>query len=506
MPQFHRTAQHEFYAFLYVVINRQPPGTQGGKKNRVEQIKLMVMAKKKMGSSIPVFILILLLSLSAWSCHRGPVDNGNDTIDSTELIGSPSLPSPQDIKVNIYIENSGSMDGFVEKGTTDFKDDVYNLLVDIENWYDPNDEGSVHLYFINNDCKEKLQVFDASSGKEIADFATWIGVNWKKQMLNRGSNTNINNIFSSILQRTDEQTISILISDCIYSIGNGKTMEQLGIAKAGTKDAFLKGCKRGERDLATSIYRMTSAFDGSYYPYTGDANKFLYRGDLPYYICVFANNDVMNDFCSKVTISEKDYKGYKNRYTISHSSTEEPYWTILPLTKKKGRFQKIREENCVDKVHGIDNVERDRYGVLSFCVAVDMSGVNVQEDYLLNPANYILDNTRYTIASITPFNKEEINPSDLIMLQKGSQMPTHILTIEATGTAICDLGISLERKMPQWIDTFNIMDDTSKEKLENKGNVGSFGLRYWIEGISRAYETLYPGDNEYFNLKITIKK
>ena len=25
--------------------------------------------------------------------------------------------------------------------------------------------------------------------------------------------------------------------------------------------------------------------------------------------------------------------------------------------------------------------------------------------------------------------------------------------------------------MPQWIDTFNIMDDTSKEKLENKESV-----------------------------------
>lgn len=462
---------------------------------------MVIIKNKKKGNNIPVLILLLLVSLSALSCQRGIVNDGIDSIDSTETMEGPLLSCTQNIKVNIYIENSGSMDGFV-KGLTNFKSDIGNLLADVKYHYD---EENIKMFFIHNDAHEILRTPEASSGKDLADVAQWIGVEWRKEP--RGSNTKLNNIFKTILDRTDDRTVSILISDCIYSIGkNGNTIDLLDHEKTTTKDAFLTRSKKGNMKLATSIYRMTSAFDGNYYPYTGDVNKYYYRGELPYYICVFADNNVMNDFCTKVKISEKDYKGYKNRYTIAHSSTEEPYWTILPLTNKKGRFKKIREKNCVDKVHGIEKVERDRNGVLSFCVAVDMSDVNVQEDYLLNPANYILDNTRYTISSITPFNKEEINPSDLMMLQKSSRMPTHILTIEATGTAVCDLEIALERKMPQWIDTFNIMDDTSKEKLENKGNVGSFGLRYWIEGISRAYETLYPGDNAYFNFNITIKK
>lgn len=462
----------------------------------MRQIKI-----KRIKIAIFVFFFATLILSTFGSCRRGGDADVNDSIDTLETEDSTKV-SHQDIKVNIYIENSGSMDGFV-KGRTNFKNDIGYLLVSIKCHYG---EDNVKMYFIHNDVHEDLTTSELSSGKELADLAQWIDVEWKKEP--RGSNTKLNNIFKAILERTNDETVSILISDCIYSIGkNGNTIDLLDHEKNTTIDAFLTRSKRGNRTLSTSIYRMLSAFNGKYYPYTGDKDSFYYRGDLPYYICVFANNDVMNDFCSKVTISDKKvYNGYKNRYTISHSSTEEPYWTILPLTNKKGRFQKIREKNCVDKVHGIDNVERDRNGVLSFCVAVDMSGVNVQEDYLLNPDNYVLDNTRYAITSITPFNKEEINPSDLIMLQKSSQMPTHILTIEATGTAICDLGLALERKMPQWIDTFNIMDDTSKEKLENKGNVGSFGLHYWIEGISRAYETLYPGDTTYYNLKITIKK
>lgn len=458
----------------------------------MRQIKI-----KRIKIAIFVFFFATLILSTFGSCRRGGGADVNDSIDTLET-ENPTKVSHQDIKVNIYIENSGSMDGFV-KGLTNFKSDIGNLLADVKYHYD---EENIKLYFIHNDAQEILRTPEASIGKDLADVAQWMEVEWKKEK--RGSNTKLNNIFKTILDRTDHRTVSILISDCIYSIGkNGNTIDLLDHEKTTTKDAFLTRSKKGNMKLATSIYRMTSQFNGNYYPYTGDKDMFVFRGELPYYLCVFADNDIMTDFCTKVKISEKDYKGYKNRYTISHGSVVEPYWTVLPLTNKNGRFQKIREGNSVDGVHGIDNVKRDRNGLLTFCVAVDMSNINVQEDYLLNPDNYNLDNTRFAITSITPFNKEEINPSDYAMLQKGSKTPTHILTIEATGTAICDLEIMLERKMPQWIDQYNIMDDTGKEKLKNGG---SFGLRYWIEGISRAYETLFPEDNSYFKFKITIKK
>lgn len=453
---------------------------------------------RKRLSDICILLLSMCISLTMYSCKRGIVSEGEETIDT--IINEPSSPSEEvnDIKVNIYIENSGSMDGFI-KGVTDFKSDIGNLLADVKYQYD---EENIKIYFIHNDTHEILRTSEASTGQDLADVAQWIGIEWKKEP--RGSNTKLNNIFKKILERTDDKTVSILISDCIYSIGkSGKTIDLLDHEKTTTKDAFLTRSKKGDIKLATSIYRMTSLFDGWYYPYTGDANRFSFKGELPYYICVFADNNVMNDFCSKIKISEKDYKGYNNRYSIAHISTEEPYWSVLPLTNKKGRFQKIRGNNSIYNVHGIENVEHDRSGAFSFSVAVDMSGVNVQEDYLLDPSNYILDNSRYIISSITSFNKDDVNPSDMIMLQKSPKMPTHIITIEATGTAVCDLEIALERKLPHWVDQFNIMDDTKPAMIKN---CESFGLRYWIEGISRAYETLYPNDNAYFNFKITIKK
>lgn len=442
-----------------------------------------------------IIALVFIIPLSLRSCKRVEDRTNNVPLDTPGKVEDTSQTlQSNDIKVNIYIESSGSMDGFVE-GSTNFKHDIGDLLVDVKYYYD---EENVKLYFIHNDFREKLKM--RTIEKELANFADWIDVDWKNEP--RGCNTKLNNIFDTILRKTDANTVSILISDCIYSIGNGETKNSLFSARSQTKDAFLSRIKKRDIKLATSIYRMLSEFNGKYYPYTGDAHSFKVNDkSLPYYICVFADNNVMYDFYSKIKIS--DCKGYNKKYTLAHSSSEEPYWTILPVTNKKGRFQRIREHNSVNAVHGIENVEHDKDGLFSFCVAIDMSGINVQEDYLLDPSNYILDNYRYKITTITPYNKEDLNSSDLVIIQKSTKNPTHIITIEATGTAVCDLELSLERKMPHWIDQYNIMDDTKCDSIESGG---SFGLRYWIEGISEAYEIIYPGDNTYFSFKITIKK
>jgi hypothetical protein len=55
--------------------------------------------------------------------------------------------------------------------------------------------------------------------------------------------------------------------------------------------------------------------------------------------------------------------------------------------------------------------------------------------------------------------------------------------------------------MPQWITDSNTEDDTDKSKLVGK----TFGLKYWIDGIAEAYETIYPENKNYFECSISIK-
>lgn len=443
---------------------------------------------------------LLLIPLLTTSCNGRRVDDTEQESDTPEELNRDIVSYDEevsdDIKVNIYVENSGSMDGFV-KGLTNFKSDIGNLLADVKYHYN---EENVKIYFIHNDLHENLKIFDAASGKDLADVAQWINVEWKKEP--RGSNTKLNNIFKKILDNTDGRTVSILISDCIYSIGkNGNTMDLLDHEKTTTKDAFLSRSKKGDMVLSTLIFRMISSFDGKYYPYTGDVNNYQYTGNLPYFICVFADNTLMKDFCTKVKISDKDYKGYTNRYSFVHGSAHAPRWTILPMTKKSGRFNASRESKFW--VHGIEGVKMERGKHLAFAIAIDMNEINVPDDYMTDISNYELDNDKYQIDSITHYNGNSINSTDLAMIKRGEHTPTHVIYIKSTGTAVCDLTITLKRQVPIWVSKYSIMDDTKPDSIRTGG---SFGLQYWVEGISRAYETLYPNETAYYELCVKITK
>ena len=417
--------------------------------------------------------------------------------------------------VNVYIENSGSMDGFVN-GFTEFKGDIGKLLVDLKYHYG-ND--NVHIYFIRNDKpigkgqEEELQVKEWKDSKtDIADFAKAIDLTWKEDKSYRGSNTNLNNIFRRILDSTDRNTISILVSDCIYSIGNGETIQQLNAAKNTTYDAFLMASKRNGGYLATTVVKMKSFFNGKYYPFTGDRNAFKIIGELPYYICVISNQDNLADFNKDIKIQKLD--GFDNKYVIDKGSVDSLYYATLGSQKlrKGGSYRTIKKDNY----HSFENVSfggsscsHSEKQELEFAVAIDMKRIDVDVNYLLDTSNYVLSNNLFRVKEVCDKNKkkQDIYPAEWDRIKDSS---SHIIVLQATETIFSipkkdglSVKIGLKKQMPQWIEECNTLDDTSVKKLEGRK---SFGLKYWIEGIAEAYEKMYAKDKNYFEIEIKIKK
>lgn len=411
-------------------------------------------------------------------------------------------------KVNIYIENSGSMDGFVN-GITNFKDAIGKVLAKLKYYYD---EENVEIFFIRNDRAvsgnqtEKINVVKACESN-ISDFATAIDIKWRDDMGKRGQNTNLNNIFKEILDRTDENTISILFSDCIYSIGKGGAENLLNHEKGTTYDAFLSYAKKNKGCLATSIIKMKSTFDGKYYPYTGDGDAFKYKGELPYYICVLANQNLLTDFNRNIKLGKGDLKGYDNKYIISKGASDNLYYSVLMATDNKGRFKQQRQYASSEYVHGIqviDTKPNKRTGdSFTFAIAADMKGIDAEEDYILNPKNYELTDNCFSVVEVKKLEKNEINQSDWLRISKRN--PTHIVIIEVNDMqwTNLELSIALKKQVPQWIEQSSILDDTKADYLQDGK---SFGLKYWIYGIAEAYEELYPEDRNFFNITINIKK
>ncbi|MDR2424937.1 MAG: hypothetical protein LBD59_09480 [Prevotellaceae bacterium] len=428
-----------------------------------------------------IFLLIALAAALA-GCGR-PNRGGNTAVEGKDTVKTEQIKP----LINVYIENSGSMDGYV-KGNTEFKGAIRDLLVMLKYHYD---ESNIKIFFINSD------VHPTATDIDLTTFAQVINVHWRTG--NR-SNTNLNHIFKMILDKTDKRTVSLLFSDCIYSIKGTDTDGLLSSEKSLTKDAFQSKWKTDSIPLATIIMKMKSKFDGTYYPYTGSGTSFSVKKELPYYICIVGNNNIMHDFNKTMELKKGKIEGFENKYILSPSKSTDIYWSVLQTSFNQGRFKPDRTKSGADYIHGIEDVNLTR-GVnqLSFAIAVDFSEIQEENDYIVNPANYAVTTDNFTVTEIAPIDKSKIKPNDWNRIGKNN--PTHVIILEAKSKAASSLSLALQKQTPQWVMESNTEDDTSPEKLGSK----TFGLKYWVGGITEAFQKIYPHDKNHFECSISIK-
>jgi len=437
-------------------------------------------------------LLAILLLVSTCSNERKRVN----TLATNESIASkPVFTTSVKPTVNVYIENSGSMDGYVN-GNTEFKGAIRDLLVLLKHYY--GTEEKIKVYFINN----KIRKTDTQT--DLATFATNINTLWNVQGDDRKS-SNLNNVFKMILDKTGKETISILFSDCIYSISGRNAEGLLSDEKSLTKDAFLTRWRLDSLKLATTIVKMKSKFTGDYWDKDGKATH-LQGNFRPYYICVIGNCDVMLDFNNKIPLEKNKIEGFDNKYVISTGAADKLYYSVLISTDNVGRFKANRNASTKEHVHGIEEIDmksRNRGEIgsnkFTFAVAVDLNNVPVEEDYKLNPENYPFGDNNFHVKEIKRIDKSKINASDWMRISSAN--PTHLIVLEATGTALSDVKVSLKKQMPQWIEQTNIIDDRNIKNNLDK----TFGVKYLIEGITEAYQIIYPYDKNYFEFEIKIK-
>jgi hypothetical protein len=150
--------------------------------------------------------------------------------------------------------------------------------------------------------------------------------------------------YTTFINNTDENAISILLSDNIYSISGTETVPVLlAMVKAKTTQAFLKKMKELKQPLSTTIIQLQSHFKGNYWDYkhpVGKASQTL-NCKRPYYMCVIGVNDILSDFNEKFNVHEMN--GYQNKYTLTEIKELNPKCSVLVNTCKIGRFRKTNE-------------------------------------------------------------------------------------------------------------------------------------------------------------------
>lgn len=364
--------------------------------------------------------------------------------------------------VNVYLENSGSMDGYV-KGVTEFEQVVYNYLTDIKI---SQFTDSMNLYYINSDI--------IPQDSDVRDFIEKLEPTTFKTRGGRRGTTDISNLLKSVLSETKPNEIAILITDGIFSPGKGKDAEQylvnqqIGI-KANMSEFLYK-----YPNSAVVIYQLTSQFDGLYY--SREDSKTKINEQRPYYIWIIGNSESINKLINRVPKNKFKGKGVQNVFSI----TGGPKLVDYAVKRGSGNFDldkkepKTTIENLKKETKGKENSAR-------FSVNANLSGFLLSDDYLIDVSNY------------------EMNVKDFAFTISKSVSNsfgyTHQLNFESESVHKGLISVKLKAKIPHWIEDIN--DDIGTTPLAGK----TYGIKYQIFGI---YEAFTNTNDYYTEIKIKI--
>lgn len=348
--------------------------------------------------------------------------------------------------VKVFLENSGSMDGYMCDGS-ELKDAIYNYLSAINNKAD-----TMQLYYINSVIiPQKVTLNSYIRNLNPTNFRSAGG--------NR-SHTDISELFNKFLSSVNDKSISIYISDCILDIPNNAAPNYLNITRTDIHNCFTNKAK-SVKDLAVCVYQLESSYDGLYYFPKGGSSP--YKGKRPYYMILAGPRDILAHLRNVVPDSALIH-GVKNYCAFS------PYYDASAIISQGSRF--------------LDQIllkTKNSQGYYSFNVLINLSSTLQINSVLTNKSNYEWLNTNdLIIESIQPI---EGNQSDY----------THAIKFKTTGGVMTDIFKLKNIGLPQWVAQSN------DEKGESIDASKTFGIESIIGGISDAFS-----NTDFTSIKFNI--
>lgn len=411
-------------------------------------------------------------------------ESGRSEIELPISIEKKKIGPGQKRKYNIYLENSGSMYGYLA-GNTAFKDALMDLCSRFR-----RKEESINFFFVNDQIHP-------IEGK-LEDFMKYLRPDKLRRIGNIGS-SNVGDILDMVLDSVvSKKEVAILSSDFIFSLKNSKDIEnQLTTQKYGITNIIVQHQLKKD-GYGFLIIQGRSLFDGYYYDFKNKQRRI--KKDRPYYTWIIAPVDKILKFENDYDI--KSLRGYQNHATIFDSkSLDIPYFSILAETGKIGDFRKKDRKSAVIKE--ITNISYDHRKERSFqfSVAIDLSMIPVYDDYFIDAGNYSIESSQGNefAFKIVPISSVDINNRD----EKLIKSSTHIVQISSSSISTGDqeLVFSLKKVLPSWLQDASTLDDADIEETSTQ----TFGLEYLVAGIVDAFKPVAEAEAEEFYFRIPIK-
>ena len=395
-----------------------------------------------------------------------------------DSISSPSVPAC----IQIYMENSGSMDGYVYLNS-EFKDALGKIIVKSNNFCK-----KTNLYFVNDTIYD---IQETALKGDVNNFVSQLNVSTMK--IGATGSSNINNIFKMVLDKTNKDTISILFSDFVYSINGIDVSSQVANAKNATMGAFMNAIKK-DPDFATIILQCKSQFQGNYYD--RNDHPIFHTGVRPYYIFIMGKYNQLKYIDEKLELNKTatGIPGLENKYILSSKTWCLDETTVQALTTSYTNSQLIKPERNGYDIDFFKFDKGDTYW--EFAYALGLSHLFVDDSYLTDITNYEIEPNDIKILK-AEFTKDQAAINEVtqfispLILQFGMENTSKTPNVK----------VHLLNKIPSWVLKANIQDDKGIVPEPSQ----TFAIGSLIEGVYEAFKSQTSG-KPIFEFQIIINK
>lgn len=368
-------------------------------------------------------------------------------------------------KFNVFVESSASMDGYVN-GHTDFKTILYRLIGEVETDVLLSDS-PISLNYINSEIIKKSGTYKQfTDGLSPTSFSSAKGDR---------AHSDIIEIISSVVSKTQKNGISMLATDCVYSPDNSDDIDKALEKQQTDMHNILKKKSKSNPKFGVLLYRLISDFHGIYYTKT-DAH-IQCDGKRPYFIWFFGDESLL------ASVSESISK------IMSDNSAKVivgiPGYNYLP-------YKTIGSDHSYHFL----NRKTNKDSLYTFSFIADMSRLPLSAEYITNIGNYNLNKAnKFSIKKIEKYSNPK-NP-----------MYNYKYTISIKGgknsfvtPTLVEISLkSMLEKMPDWVESYDDPKGNDYNNGYTPSKLRTFGLKSLVDGISDFYD-----NSDYVTFKIKI--
>lgn len=357
---------------------------------------------------------------------------------SVKWVSPQPEKSVNDVILNVFIENSGSMNGYMVDGS-EFKDAVKGYISNLNRY-----TKQTNLFYINSKITPQ--------GNNIKSFVNSFNTPSFTKSDGSAAYTDISELFKQILAKSNDNCVTIFVSDMILDLPNVNATKYLVDCKIDIQNYFVDYLKK-YKNTGVEIFRLNSQFSGMYYYSSGHEKIDAKR---PYYMIVIGNKYVLAKLNKSVPLNSIEH-GVEYYYAYTNSQ-EVPF----VIGNKFGTS--TSSTTCTSKL--IEN----KY---SFSISADLSTTLLDDVNLCDVSFYSGIKGNINIESVVPITNKKSKYTHVIniSLPEGTKPYGELLTVK-------------NKIVPSWYETIN--DETGKDIKSNLTK--TTGIKYVLEGIGNAYK------------------